>query len=293
VTPFPPSFRSQVPFGEVIHCTDVATAVVVQDDGGIVLVGYDDVETQTEDPFTHSVDWGLIRYEPDGSLDETFGDGGRLTTSFGDADSPAAALITPDGKLLVAGAGEPAATGGDFALARYFLTAPHPIRATVVGGVLKVTGTDVGDTIRMRTSGGALKIDGLAGTFATASFSRVEIDARGGDDRVDASTLGVPVRVDAGAGGDVVLGGAGADALLGNAGDDTLFGGRGADTLRGGGGNDHLNAGPGEDFLYGDDGKDQFFSVDTSLVRIEGGAGFDRLKSVFDDLASNVERSLA
>jgi uncharacterized delta-60 repeat protein len=286
-TPFPPSF----PHPESIEPTDCITTILVQDDGRIVAAGFDDVDSGSF--FDYASDFGLIRYNPDGSLDRTFGEGGLLTTSFGKLDTPAAALITSDGKLIVAGTGQPKSAGSDFALARYLLTDPHPLTAKIDNGLLKITGTDAGETIRLRLANGALKIDGVVETFATTLFSRIEIIAKGGNDAVDASAVNVPLRVDAGAGNDQVIGGGGGDVLLGNAGDDTIFGGGGSDTVRGGDGNDYLSGGPGADQLFGDAGNDQFVAADAAIDQIDGGAGFDRAKSEPSDPLTSIEGVLA
>jgi uncharacterized delta-60 repeat protein/uncharacterized repeat protein (TIGR01451 family) len=49
--------------------------------------------------------WDLVRYNPDGSLDPTFGSGGKLTTTFPNQiySQPRAVTIQPDGKILVGG----------------------------------------------------------------------------------------------------------------------------------------------------------------------------------------------
>src|SRR5205814_9376565 len=78
ITPFPPSF----PYSETRRDTDYITAIAVQDDARIVVAGYDDVDAGGPSPFDTAADFGLIRYNPDGTLDPTFGEGGRLTTSF-------------------------------------------------------------------------------------------------------------------------------------------------------------------------------------------------------------------
>ena len=59
--------------------------------------------------------------QPNGTLDPSFGNHGRVTTDFpGGADAAHALVIQADGKLVAAGSGF---TGGglrfDFALARY------------------------------------------------------------------------------------------------------------------------------------------------------------------------------
>ena len=69
-----------------------ASAVVVQPDGKIVVAG---------SAFNR---FAVIRYLSDGSLDASFGAGGKVSTAFGGTPSGALALtLQLDGKLLVAG----------------------------------------------------------------------------------------------------------------------------------------------------------------------------------------------
>ncbi len=92
-----------------------AAAVLVQPDGEIVVAG------TTETTFVSS-DFALARYQPDGSLDTTFGVGGRVRTDFtGMEDEVSAAALQPDGRIVVAGATFDITNGAtaDFALARY------------------------------------------------------------------------------------------------------------------------------------------------------------------------------
>lgn len=65
-------------------------------------------------------DFALFRYDADGSLDSTFGTGGKVTTDFGSGsdDVPAALALEPSGRVVVVG-GSNAAGNGDFALARF------------------------------------------------------------------------------------------------------------------------------------------------------------------------------
>jgi uncharacterized delta-60 repeat protein len=86
--------------------------VAVQSDGKIVVVGSAGCTAQ--------ITWALYRYETDGSLDSTFGHGGRLNSSvFGCPDCFAeaeAVAVQPDGKIVAAGF----SSGADgTALARY------------------------------------------------------------------------------------------------------------------------------------------------------------------------------
>jgi hypothetical protein len=53
----------------------------------------------------------LARFKPDGSLDTTFGIGGKVTTDFGLRDGAAAIGHQPDGKILAAGVTRPNSNG--------------------------------------------------------------------------------------------------------------------------------------------------------------------------------------
>jgi uncharacterized delta-60 repeat protein len=59
-------------------------------------------------------DFALARYNSNGFLDSSFGDGGRVTTDFTSGDEGHAVVVQPDGKIVVAGQ-----TLAKFALARY------------------------------------------------------------------------------------------------------------------------------------------------------------------------------
>jgi hypothetical protein len=59
--------------------------------------------------------FGLVRYQSDGALDETFGTHGVVTTDFSETiDAGAAIGLQPNGKIVVAGW-----AADTFALARY------------------------------------------------------------------------------------------------------------------------------------------------------------------------------
>lgn len=96
-------------FGEY----DLAHAVGIQADGKIVVAGAANRDGGTRAFFA------LARYHVDGSLDDTFGVGGKVTADFFNTLKSANALaIQPDGKLVLAGYGE-FNQSGDFALARF------------------------------------------------------------------------------------------------------------------------------------------------------------------------------
>jgi len=107
---------------------DIANALAIQPDGKVVAAGL----ATTPDG---GLDFYLVRFNPNGSLDSSFGTGGRVLTNFvtserGSADFIQDILIQADGKILAAGGSAFSSRGsisqnpntnGDmnFALARY------------------------------------------------------------------------------------------------------------------------------------------------------------------------------
>ena len=98
------------------HSTDIANAVAIQADGKLVVVG-----TTYQDNDFSDEDFAVARYNPDGTLDKTFGVGGKVQTDFpGLAAVASSVVVQPDGKIVVAGGAFPLFTfAGDFKVARY------------------------------------------------------------------------------------------------------------------------------------------------------------------------------
>ncbi len=93
---------------------DVAEAVVIQPDGKIVCAGYS----------SGAISIAFVaRYNADGSLDSSFGTGGKVTQDFGAGFTLATSIaLQSDGKIVVAGytrSAPPATSGFDFFLLRY------------------------------------------------------------------------------------------------------------------------------------------------------------------------------
>lgn len=112
-----PTFgRSGRVLTDLNHSTDIANAVAIQSDGKLVVGG-----TSYKHNDYSGEDFALARYNPDGTLDTTFGRGGEVATDFpGLAAEISAIVIQPDGKILVAGGAFPLFVFvGDFELARY------------------------------------------------------------------------------------------------------------------------------------------------------------------------------
>ncbi|WP_309640959.1 T9SS type A sorting domain-containing protein [Flavobacterium sp.] len=94
-----------------IGTDDYGTAVVLQSNGKIVVAGYSDNGTNK--------DFAVVRYNTNGSLDNTFDSDGIVTTAIGTSDDRGTALtLQNDGKIVVAGFSDNG-TDNDFALVRY------------------------------------------------------------------------------------------------------------------------------------------------------------------------------
>jgi uncharacterized delta-60 repeat protein len=91
-----------------------ASKVAVQPDGKIIVVGHGSLAGT-------GTGFAVVRYNPNGSLDTSFGESGKVITSFsGGYANPSAVMLQPDGKIVVAGDHYRTASGSDeFALVRY------------------------------------------------------------------------------------------------------------------------------------------------------------------------------
>src|SRR5207253_537657 len=78
------------------HGDDFSRGIAAQADGKIVVAG------SCWTGLSH--DFAIARYSMNGSLDTTFGTGGKVTTDIASSDDQAyAVVIQPDGKIIVAG----------------------------------------------------------------------------------------------------------------------------------------------------------------------------------------------
>ncbi len=91
--------------------SDNAYGIALQTDGKIVVAG--------SATTSFNSDFALVRYNTNGTLDTSFGTGGKVTTPIGSAaDTANAVALQADGKLVVAGYSNNG-TYNDFALVRY------------------------------------------------------------------------------------------------------------------------------------------------------------------------------
>jgi uncharacterized delta-60 repeat protein len=96
--------KKTIPFGAPSSAQ--VNGLAIQPDGKIVLAGGDNIPT--------AGDFALARLNSNGTLDTTFGTGGRVVTNVGGIDEAFSVALRADGKIVAAGM-----TGTNFALARY------------------------------------------------------------------------------------------------------------------------------------------------------------------------------
>lgn len=147
---------------------DNGLSVAVQADGRIIVAG------DSRD------DFALVRYNTNGTLDTSFGTGGRVTTDIvGHRAFVVTVLVQPDGRVLAAGnrwrvdsTGERAL--GGFVLARYNANGSLDTGFGVGGLVI----TDFSATARATASDAAIQADGrivvsgsFGGDFALARYN--------------------------------------------------------------------------------------------------------------------------
>jgi uncharacterized delta-60 repeat protein len=262
---------------------DVGRAVALQSDGKIIVAG------------SSGGNFAVIRLQPNGVLDTTFGTEGKSIVDFGGADEPGRAVaLQPDGKIVVAGSTNANGTY-DFSVARL---QPNGLLDTTFGtggkSIVDFGGNDVGFAIALQPDG-RIVVAGESDANGTKDFAvaRLEGDPAGGPggggpptcagkpatiigtDAADTLTgtpqkdvivgLGGKDKIRAGGASDIVCAGSGNDTVAGQGAKDQLRGEKGKDRLLGGPGADRLIGGPGRDRLIGGPGRD----------RLLGGPGID------------------
>ena len=135
---------------------DSARRVVVQSDGKLVVAGYATGGAGA----TSDTDFGVARYNSDGSLDGTFGTTGKVRTNIaGKTDLCQGLALQADGKIVLVG--RVAASGGvdpDFGIARY--NADGSMDTTFGAAFNGIIRTDFGKGNWEEASDVALQADG-------------------------------------------------------------------------------------------------------------------------------------
>ncbi len=95
---------------------DEPYAVVINGNGKIFVAGFSHISGS-------NIDIAVASYNTNGTLDNTFGTGGKVTTSVGTADDWAYSMaLQSDGKIVVAGYSVDGSDNNDISLVRYFVT---------------------------------------------------------------------------------------------------------------------------------------------------------------------------
>jgi uncharacterized delta-60 repeat protein len=133
-----------------------AHAVIVQPDGKIIAAG------NSYTGGTGHVDFTLVRYLPDGSLDPSFGGDGRVSTDFGSVSVVFDLLLQPDGRIVAGGY-----AFQTFALARYLPDGSLDLTFSDDGLTMTTFGPNDSSFIRARqarTSSGSAPSPWIAST---------------------------------------------------------------------------------------------------------------------------------
>jgi len=94
-----------------IQTLDQSESIAIQADGKIVVAGHSEDAT--------GGGFALVRYNRDGSLDTTFGSGGKVMTRVASGGACEAIALQADGKIVAAGTAYVPGPGIEFALVRY------------------------------------------------------------------------------------------------------------------------------------------------------------------------------
>jgi uncharacterized delta-60 repeat protein len=168
-----------------IGSEESARAIAIQDDGKIVVAGYE---------FNTERDFAIARFNTDGSLDESFdGDGKVITDFFGDHNSANAITIQKDGKIVVAGrAYNPFKNNNDFAVVSYHTNGKLDLSfdgdgklTTDLGGDDSVNDVVVQDDGKIVVAGHAQNVETDGYDFALALYhSNGTLDMSFGEDGI-------------------------------------------------------------------------------------------------------------
>ena len=145
---------------------DMAQAIVLQGNGQILVAGWSFTGTDN--------DFVLLRYNANGSPDNSFDGDGRVITDIDGGDNALTAIgLQPNGKIVVAGWAS-TTTGSDFALARYLTSGSLDTTFSDNGWLTFdfYAGDDHGQALVMQP-GGQLVVAGYADNGTDYDFALV------------------------------------------------------------------------------------------------------------------------
>jgi uncharacterized delta-60 repeat protein len=152
---------------------DAGNSAVVQSDGKIVVAGF---------ASGSNLDFALVRYNADGTLDGSFGTGGKVTTDLGGYNDVADRVaLQSDGKIVVAGDSFNGTNSNyDFALVRY--NADGTLDSSFgTGGKVTTdfsTSQDYGRSVVLQ-SDGKIVVAGYSGAYPVSDIALVRYTAAG------------------------------------------------------------------------------------------------------------------
>jgi uncharacterized delta-60 repeat protein len=162
----------------VSSLADGAGAVAIQSDGKIVAAGYSNSGTAS----AVNRDFTLLRYNANGTLDNSFGVGGKVITDFGSSidDQANAMAIQSDGKIIAVGKyGLDSSAGTDYALARYNMDGSLDTSFGTGGKVLtSVANYDEALAVAIQADG-KFVVAGISHNGANNDFSLVRYNTNG------------------------------------------------------------------------------------------------------------------
>jgi uncharacterized delta-60 repeat protein len=159
---------------------DLAFSLALQTDGKLVAAG------------VTGTDFGLARYNPNGSLDATFDEDGKVSTSINNFDAAYALAVQTDGKIVAAGETD-AGTNSDFALVRYNADGSLDTGFDADGKVTTAIGggNEFAEALTIQTGGKIIAAGHSFNAAGNADFALVRYNADGALD----STFGAGGKV--------------------------------------------------------------------------------------------------
>jgi uncharacterized delta-60 repeat protein len=157
--------------------TDEAHALAIQPDGKIVVAGFATRGTVT----FADADFAVVRYLSDGTLDGSFGSGGKITTNIaGPADFGNAVALQSDGSIVVVGGvAKDGGSNPDFGIVRYLADGrPDPSFAMTSFDFFGVNESDRAEDVVIQ-SDGKIVTGGFARSAATYRYALGRINPDG------------------------------------------------------------------------------------------------------------------